>query len=128
MPGWSSVSLPSARARSYSTFSSPIRIRPSWKATIVRAIDPFLDAAADWGFVELHADPDFMVRQHLHVPPHPDAENFSSLAWQTVRFLMQPVAQKPENRFTERWMNYYGKAGTIPSISYHRALEVNAFC
>jgi len=95
--------------------------------TLIRANEIF-DAAADFGFVGLRADKDFMVREHLHVIPDPNAEDFSSLSWQAARFLGQPDAQKPENRSIQRWMNYYGKKGTIPSISFHRALEVNASC
>lgn len=95
--------------------------------TIVRAIDPFLDAAADWGIVQFRADQDFMVRQHLHVPSR-DAENFSSLSWQTAALLHEPETTNSENRFIERWMNYYGPPGTVPGISFHRALETNAFC
>ena len=96
--------------------------------TVIRAIDQFLDAAADWGIVQFQPDQDFMVRRHLHVPAHPDAENFSSLAWQTAHFLGSPETQNPQDRFTERWMNYYGPMGTIPGISFHRALETNDYC
>ena len=94
--------------------------------TVIRAIDLFFDAAATWGFVQLPADQDFMVRRHLHVPPHPDAENFSSLTWEAAQMLGDPEAQNPENRFTQRWMNYYGPpetpgkkgSGTIPGVSF----------
>lgn len=96
--------------------------------TIIRAIDEFLDPAADWGFVQLKTDQDFVVRRHLHVPPHPDAENFSSLSWQTAHWLGQPVTRQPENRGVERWMNYYGPPGTIPAVSFYRALAVNESC
>ena len=95
--------------------------------TVVRAIDAFLDAAADWGIVQFRADQDFMVRQHLHVPSR-DAENFSSLSWQTAALLHEPETTNAENRFITRWMNYYGPPGTVPGISFHRALETNAFC
>jgi adenylate cyclase len=96
--------------------------------TIMRAIDQFLDPAADWGFVQLQTDQDFIVRRHLHVPPDPDAENFSSLTWQAAHWLGSPATRKPENRDRERWMNYYGPPGTIPEISFYRALEPNESC
>ena len=96
--------------------------------TIMRAIDMFLDPAADWGFVQLQTDQDFIVRRHLHVPPDPDAENFSSLTWQAAHFLGQPATQNPESRHVERWLNYYGPPGTIPSVSIYRALEPNEAC
>jgi len=95
--------------------------------TVIRAIDLFLDAAADWGIVQFQADQDFMVRRHLHVPSR-DADDLSSLSWQTAHWLGVPEAQNPKNRFKERWMNYYGPPGTIPGISFHRALETNQFC
>jgi len=95
--------------------------------TVIRAIDQFLDVAADWGIVQFQADQDFMVRRHLHVPSR-DAENFSSLSWQTANLLHTPETQNSENRFAERWMNYYGPPGTIPGVSFHRALETNEFC
>jgi len=96
--------------------------------TIMRAIDRFIDPAADWGFVQLLADQDFIVRRHLHVPPDPDAENFSSLTWQAAHWLGLPDTRKPENRYVERWMNYYGPPGTIPEVSFYRALEPNESC
>jgi len=95
--------------------------------TVIRAIDQFLDAAAGWGIVQFQADQDFMVRRHLHVPSR-DAENFSSLSWQTANLLHEPETLDPENRFKERWMNYYGPPGTIPGVSFHRSLETNEFC
>ena len=103
--------------------------------TVMRPVDLFLDAAADWGIVQLTMEQDFMVRRHLHVPPDPDAENFSSMTWQAAKLVAVPDAQNEQNRFIERWMNYYGPPprektpeGTIPGVSFHRALEVNGFC
>jgi adenylate cyclase len=96
--------------------------------TVFRAIDPLIDAAAGWGFVQLLSDQDLTVRRHLHVPPDKDAEGFSSMTWQTAALLGAAVTRNPAGRFTERWMNYYGPPGTIPGVSFHRALETNAAC
>jgi adenylate cyclase len=96
--------------------------------TVFRAIDPLIDAAAGWGFVQLLSDQDLTVRRHLHVPPDKDAEGFSSMTWQTAAFLGAEVARNPAGRFTERWMNYYGPPGIIPGVSFHRALETGPAC
>ncbi|MBI3881028.1 MAG: adenylate/guanylate cyclase domain-containing protein [Verrucomicrobia bacterium] len=78
------------------------------------------------GITSLRNEQDFIVWRHLHVPPHPDADNFSSMAWETAQLLGVAEAQNPTNRARGRWMNYYGPPGTIPSVSFHRALETNA--
>ncbi len=97
--------------------------------TIIRAIDPFYDTAASaLGFVQLIPDQDFIVRRHLHVPPHKEADAYSSMTWETANLLGVNATKNPKDRFTERWMNYYGPPGTIKSVSYHRAIATNEFC
>src|SRR5687768_17085586 len=81
-----------------------------------RFLPPFeslADAAAAIGSVEVDADHDLVVRKHLQA--HPD-DLLPSLAWSGL--------SKPEahDRFAERWINYYGPPGTIPHLSYVRAL------
>ena len=109
---------------------------PEGSPTVIRPIDSFLDVVADWGIVQLDNDDDLAVRRHLHVPPDPNADNFSSLSWQTAHFLGVPETQTAENRYVRRWINYYGPpenpsrpgSGTIPQVSISRALETNVFC
>jgi adenylate cyclase len=93
--------------------------------TVYRAYDPFFDAAAGWGIVQTAPDQDFVVRKHLHVPDDPNADDKSSLSWEAARLVGVPVAQDPQNRFAERWINYYARPGKIPNISFHRALKAN---
>jgi adenylate cyclase len=95
--------------------------------TISRAIDLLIDPAADWGFVQLRTDQDFIVRRHMHVPGT-NADNFSSMTWQVANLLLPSGTLNPEDRFKERWMNYYGPPGTIPAVSIYRALEANDYC
>ena len=96
--------------------------------TMHRPIDLFLDASADWGFVQVQAEEDFMVRRHMHVPPNPDADNFSSMSWLTYQFVSPPGSVKPEDRLLQRWFNYYGPRGTIPEISFRTALQPGEAC
>ena len=94
--------------------------------TLIRAIDPFYDAAASAsGFVQVLADSDFRVRQHLHVPPEEEADSYSSYIWEAASLVGAPVTRKPENRFTERWLNYYGPSRAIPTVSFLRAITTN---
>jgi adenylate cyclase len=97
--------------------------------TMYPPYDPFYEAAAAVGFVELVTDEDFTVRRHLHVPPEKAgqraAESYSSLSWEAAKFAGAAAAQNPSGRFTERWLNYYGPPGTIPSVSFHLALDTN---
>jgi adenylate cyclase len=104
--------------------------------TVIRAIDQFLDGAADWGLVQLDHDEDLTVRRHFHVPRDSNADQFSSLSWQTAHFLGVPETTNSENRSIKRWMNYYGPSGnpkipgsgTIPFVSFYLALQTNELC
>lgn len=85
----------------------------------------FYEAAAAVGFVELTPEPDFIVRRHLHVPPDIGADSYSSLSWEAAKLVGATVAKNPGERFRARWLNYYGPPGTIPNISYGRAIDTN---
>lgn len=95
---------------------------------ISRAIDMFIDPAASWGFDQFKADQDFIVRKHLHVPPNPNDDNFSSMTWEAANLVSPPGTLKPEERSVERWFNYYGPPGTIPGVSLYLALATNDYC
>jgi len=95
--------------------------------TLIRAIDLFYDAAASaLGFVQVRADQDFIMRRHLHVPLEKEADSYSSYTWEAATLVGASVTSDPKNRFTERWLNYYGPPGIIPNVSFHRALATNA--
>lgn len=93
--------------------------------TIYPPYDPFFNAAAAVGFVELDPDSDFMVRRHLHAPPDRAGDSYSSFTWEAAKMVGAPVTKGPDTRYTERWINYYGPPGTIPSVSYYKAFDTN---
>lgn len=80
---------------------------------ILPPFEPLGEAAAAIGSVEVDAAHDVAVRKNLR--GHPD-DLVPSLSW---------VAAKPTGNpwDTERWLNYYGPPGTLPHLSYDRALE-----
>jgi adenylate cyclase len=95
--------------------------------TLYPPFDPFAEAAAGIGFVELPPDDDFMVRRHLHVPPDKsEADSYSSFTWELASLVGAAVTKDPKERYRERWLNYYGPPRTIPSVSFHLALDTNA--
>jgi CHASE2 domain-containing sensor protein len=96
--------------------------------TFVRGLDAFSEGAAAWGMVQLFPDQDFVVRKHLHVPFNKDDDLYSSLTWQLAKVAGVPFAKDPEERYRERWLNYYGPPLTIPSISFEQAIETNGYC
>ena len=93
--------------------------------TMYPPFDPFSEAAAALGFVELTPDEDFMIRRTIHVPAELEGDSYSSLSWEAARIAGVKIAQDPKQRFVERWLNYYGPPGTIPSVSFYRALDTN---
>jgi hypothetical protein len=43
-------------------------------------------------------------------------------SWRHLHYQIQ------DERFVDRWINYYGPPGTIPNVSFQLALETNGFC
>ncbi|MEI9963012.1 MAG: adenylate/guanylate cyclase domain-containing protein [Limisphaerales bacterium] len=98
---------------------------PDGSAGMYSPFDPFSEGAAAIGFVEVTPDEDFIPRRHLHIPQEKEADSYSSFTWEAANFIGSPFAQDPNERFRERWINYYGPRGTIPSISFVSALDTN---
>jgi adenylate cyclase len=94
----------------------------------IHGLQLFSDAGAAWGMVQVIPDQDFTVRRHFHVPINPDDQLYSSLSWRLAKLAGVPLAQIPEERFRERWVNYYGEYGSIPNLSFELTLETNRFC
>jgi len=92
---------------------------------LTRPIDLFLDAASDWGMVQLLQDQDLIVRRHFHA--HPDTDR-PSLTWATAKLLGAEVTKDPEQHLVERWMNYYGPPSALPEVSLYLAIEPNHYC
>ena len=87
--------------------------------TIDLPLETFRKAAAGWGLVQLPIDHDYTVRKCFD--GFPDQQQ-PSLARFTSDFLNQTP---PEDRSQQRWLRYYGPAMTLPSVSYHTALNPN---
>jgi adenylate cyclase len=81
------------------------------------------DAAAGFGSAEMVPSHDFAVRRHFHGSPD---DTIAGLSWVTATLAGAPATRQPEEQFRERWLNYYGPPGTLPSVSYYRALDTNA--
>ncbi|HKS37961.1 MAG TPA: adenylate/guanylate cyclase domain-containing protein, partial [Verrucomicrobiae bacterium] len=85
---------------------------------------PFREAAAAMGSAEVVPDQDLIVRQHFHGSRD---DQIPSLSWMAAETLNAEVTKDPEERFTRRWVNYYGlPRRTIPSVSLYQALDTNA--
>lgn len=80
--------------------------------------EPFTSAAAAWGDVTLPVDPDGVIRRHLSTATEPH-----SLAWTGAKVAGAIVTESPERAKQVRWINYYAPPRTIPSVSYHQALD-----
>lgn len=80
------------------------------QASLLKPLDQFTDAAADWGIADLMEGPDGVVRQLS-----PDSELGPSLS---SAALLAAGAEIPATGSENLWLNYYGPQGTIPSISY----------
>ncbi len=76
-------------------------------------------AAAGWGLIEFDPiDGDYGIRRM-----NTGAETVPSATWRMAEHLGAEETKTPEARAALRWMNYYGPAGSFPSIAYDQALE-----
>ncbi len=81
---------------------------------------PFEKAAFGWGIVQLHCDEDFIVREHYHGPPD---QHIPTLSWTAGELLGIDITRSSSERLKERWINYYGRPGVIPNMSYSHVFE-----
>jgi adenylate cyclase len=93
---------------------------PTRQRAVIPPLDLFRDAAASFGSAETLPCHDFAIRQHFHGTAD---DLVPSLSWATAVFVGAPVTRQPEARLQERWINYYGPPGTLPHLSYYRALD-----
>lgn len=85
--------------------------------SVVPPTDPFRDAAAGWGVARVHRDTDFAARLIS-----PGTDRIPSLAWKAAQLSGLEIAQKPEQRIQERWLNFYCKE-PFPGISYSEVVS-----
>ena len=84
-------------------------------------------AARGWGLLTFRpVDSDYGVRR-LYVGKHrgEGLDPWPTATWQVAQALGARLPQDDADRFARRWINYYGPAGWIESISYNRALVEN---
>ena len=89
------------------------------QAEIERPVLPtpsLLAATPHFGFTSF-LDLDVKLRRHFHGSP--DAP---SLSWELARILGAEVTQHPKSQGAERWINYYGPRGTLPSMGFQTVL------
>jgi len=84
---------------------------------LIRLLPPNdrLGTNVPWGVVEWPTR-DQVIRQFLH------EADYTNLAFQAAA-VFGPARPRPA---AAPWLNYYGPPGTIPTVSYYRALESNA--
>ncbi len=90
-------------------------------ASELRVVPPhtrFLAATPHWGFVSLKPDSDDAIREHFH-----GSEDMPSLTWKMASLLGAETTRQPNSQRQKRWLNYYGPRGTLPGISFHKALD-----
>lgn len=77
------------------------------------------EAAAGWGLLAFRPlDPDYGVRQIF-----PGTEMLQSATWKVARHLNAAIPSEIETPPQERWINYYGPAGTFRNVGFDQALK-----
>lgn len=80
-------------------------------------LELFETNSAGFGSVETVPDGDLTVRKHT------PEEELPSLSWVAAEFLAAPATTNSAIRHQPRWMNYYGRPGSILGKSYSDALD-----
>jgi CHASE2 domain-containing sensor protein len=89
------------------------------QAEITRPVLPapsLLAATPHYGFTSFRDD-DVKLRRHFH-----GSADAPSLSWELARILGTEVTQHPKDQGGERWINYYGPRGTLPSMGFQAVL------
>ena len=86
-------------------------------------LDMFIDAAGSLGTAELTPDADLIVRRHTRIDIKND--QIMPMSWATAEMMGVSFTTNDTEKLKERWVDYYGPPGFLPSVSYFRALETN---
>jgi adenylate cyclase len=78
----------------------------------------FRTNAVAHGVANKEVEPPVFVRRH-----YSKSEAQASLAWAAAEAVGARVTKRPRQWFLDRWLNYYGPPGWVPSVSYHLALQ-----
>lgn len=88
---------------------------------VVVPYEPFDMVAADIGIAETYPDSDFVVRRHF---AGGTTDLISHLTWAAAEFVEAKITTTGEDdKFAERWINYYGPPGWLPNVSYYRVIS-----
>ncbi len=80
-------------------------------------------AAHGWGLLTFRPiDSDYGVRRLFVGKPRVGLDPWPAATWQVAQSLGAHLPEDGDARFMRRWVNYYGPAQQIESISYYRAL------
>lgn len=80
-------------------------------------------AARGWGLLTFQpVDSDYGVRRLFVGKPREGLDAWPTATWELAQALGAKLPEDDETRFSRRWLNYYGPARRIESISYYRAL------
>lgn len=93
---------------------------PKTKRT-VPPFDALTEVAANIGSAETEPGSDLIIRTHTRRADNP----LSSLTWAAAEYLQLPAVQGAGAEDRERWLNYYGRPGLVPSCSYFEALDAS---
>jgi len=81
-------------------------------------------AARGWGLLTFRpVESDYGVSRLYAGKPREGLDPWPAATWQVAQALGAGLPEDPSVRFGRRWVNYYGPARRIESISYHRAVE-----
>jgi adenylate cyclase len=81
-------------------------------------------AARGWGLLTFRpVEGDYGVCRLFAGKPRAGFDPWPAATWQMAQGLGAGLPEGSETRFARRWVNYYGPAQRIESISYHRALS-----
>jgi adenylate cyclase len=85
--------------------------------------EELLKANSQAGLSEMQEDQDVVTRRLMASLRGPSGTRVPTLSWQAAVLEKAKVTEKRGAEARERWLNYYGPPGTIPSVSYCRALK-----
>lgn len=81
-------------------------------------------AAYGWGLLTFRpVDSDYGVRRLYPGKPREGLDPWPSATWQLAKAIDAKLPEDDATRFSHRWLNYYGPARRIESLSYYRALD-----
>lgn len=81
------------------------------------------DAARGWGLLSFRpVDSDYGVRRLFTGKERRGFPAWPAISWAVARDLGTTLPEAPPERFRRRWVNYYGPARQIESVSYFRAI------